>query len=106
MLLRRVGLLTEPVINRVSQLAFRYGLPAMLFAGAAQVDYSALGRARYLLAGVLATLLTLAVAWLYRGRVAELLQGIVRAHPRGRALLVKLVVALREATTVEPVAAS
>ena len=56
LLLRRVGLLTEPVINRVSQLAFRYGLPAMLFAGAAQVDYSALGSARYLLAGVLATL--------------------------------------------------
>ena len=26
LLLRRVGLLTEPVINRVSQLAFRYGL--------------------------------------------------------------------------------
>ena len=73
LLLRRVGLLTEPVINRVSQLAFRYGLPAMLFAGAAQVDYSALGSARYLLAGVLATLLTLAVAWLY---------SVWRGHPR------------------------
>lgn len=63
--LRRVGLLSEALINRVSQLAFRFGLPAMLFAGAARIDYSSIGSARYLLAGVLATLLTLAAAWLY-----------------------------------------
>lgn len=37
----------------------------MLFAGAAQVDYSSLASARYLLAGVLATLLTLALSWIY-----------------------------------------
>ncbi len=42
----------------------------------------------------------LAVAWLYRGRIAELLQGIVRAHPRGRALLVKLLVAFVPAAVV------
>lgn len=35
----------------------------------------------------------LAVVWLYRGRVGELLAGAVRPHPRGRALLVKLTVA-------------
>lgn len=35
----------------------------------------------------------LAVVWLYRGRVGELLAGIVRPHPRGRALLWKLLVA-------------
>lgn len=35
----------------------------------------------------------LAVVWLYRGRVAELLQATVKPHPRGRALLLKLVVA-------------
>jgi predicted permease len=63
--LRRIGLLTVPLINRVSRLAFNFALPAMLFAGAAQVDYSGLGSARYLLAGVLATLLTLVLAWAY-----------------------------------------
>lgn len=73
LLLRRFGLLTEPLINRVSRLAFNYGLPAMLFCSAAQVDYSALGSARYLLAGALATLLTLALAWWYSRW---------RAHPR------------------------
>ena len=43
----------------------------MLFAGAAQVDYAALGHARYVLAGVLATLLALGTSWWYsrwRGR--------------------------------------
>lgn len=63
--LRRLGLLTEALNNRISLLAFKYGLPLMLFAGAAQVDYGTLGRARYLLAGVLATLLTVAASWIY-----------------------------------------
>ena len=35
----------------------------------------------------------LAVVWLYRRRVGELLAGAVRPHPRGRALLLKLTVA-------------
>ena len=35
----------------------------------------------------------LAVVWLYRGRVGELLLGAFRPHPRGRALLLKLTVA-------------
>lgn len=63
--LRGLGLLTEPLVNRVSQLAFRFGLPIMLFASAAQVDYSTIGSAVYLLAGALATVLTLALAWIY-----------------------------------------
>lgn len=63
--LRRAGLLSDRLISRVSRLAFNVGLPLMLFAGAAQVDYSALGSARYLLAGALATLLTLLLSWLY-----------------------------------------
>ena len=63
--LRRVGFLSETLITQVSQLAFRFGLPAMLFAGAARIDYSTIGSARYLLAGALATLLTLVGAWLY-----------------------------------------
>lgn len=35
----------------------------------------------------------LAVVWLYRARVGEVLLGLVRPHPRGRALLGKLLVA-------------
>ena len=54
--LRRAGLLADRLISQVSRLAFNVGLPLMLFAGAAQFDYSALGSARYLLAGILATL--------------------------------------------------
>lgn len=42
----------------------------------------------------------LAVAWLYRDRVRELLMGVVSPHPRGRALLVKLVVAFLPAALV------
>jgi predicted permease len=63
--LHRLGLLPEQLINTIARLAFNFGLPVMLFAGAAQVDYSSLGGATYLLAGVLATLLTVALAWLY-----------------------------------------
>ena len=55
--LKLAGLLPQALNDRISLLAFNYGLPVMLFAGAAQVDYSGLGSARYLLAGVLATLL-------------------------------------------------
>jgi len=72
------GLLPQPLIDRISLLAFNYGLPVMLFAGAAQVDYSTLGRANYLLAGVLATLLTFAISWPYSKwrRHPRALQGI------------------------------
>lgn len=42
----------------------------------------------------------LAVVWLYRGRVGELLAGLVRPHPRGRALLLKLLVAFLPAALV------
>lgn len=63
--LHRLGVLPERLIDVISRLAFNFGLPVMLFAGAAQVDYSSLGGATYLLAGMLATLLTLALAWLF-----------------------------------------
>ncbi|HET9250919.1 MAG TPA: undecaprenyl-diphosphate phosphatase [Candidatus Eisenbacteria bacterium] len=42
----------------------------------------------------------LAVLWLYRDRVRELLAGAVSPHPRGRALLVKLTVAFLPAALV------
>jgi len=77
--LHRVGLLPTALNDRVSDLSFRFGLPLMLFAGSAQVDYAGLAGARYLLAGVLATLLTLAVSWWYsrwRGH-PRAIQGIV-----------------------------
>jgi predicted permease len=63
--LKRVGLLSTVLAEKLSRLSFNFFLPVMLFAGAAQVDYSGLGSARYLLAGVLATLLILAISWYY-----------------------------------------
>ncbi len=78
MVLRLTGLLSQQLSDRVSMLAFNYGLPVMLFAGAAQVDYSSIGKARYLLAGVLAALLVFALSWVYsrwRGH-PRALQGI------------------------------
>jgi predicted permease len=65
LLLARVGLLPERWINTISRLAFNFVLPVMLLVGAAQVDYAALGDARYLLAGVLATLVTVVASWWY-----------------------------------------
>lgn len=79
LVLHRVGLLPTALNNTVSDLSFKYGLPLMLFAGSAQVDYAELAGARYLLAGVLATLLTMAISWWYsrwRGHPRPV-QGIV-----------------------------
>lgn len=79
LLLHKLGLLPTALNDRISDLSFRFGLPVMLFAGSAQVDYAGLAGARYLLAGVLATLLTLAVSWGYsrwRGH-PRAVQGIV-----------------------------
>ena len=61
----RVGLLPQALNDRISKLSFNFGLPAMLFAGAAGVDYSTLATASYLLAGVLATFLVLGLSWVY-----------------------------------------
>jgi predicted permease len=95
--LRRLGLLTEPLINRVAQLAFRFGLPIMLFASAARVDYSTLGSALYLLAGVLATFLALILAWFYsrwRGH-PRALQGIfVQASFRSNLAIIGVALAV------------
>lgn len=97
LLLRRVGAVSEELIGQVSRLAFNFGLPMMLFAGAAQVDYSTIGGARYLLAGVLGTMLTLILAWLYsrwRGH-PRALQGIfVQAAFRSNLAIVGLALAV------------
>jgi undecaprenyl-diphosphatase len=42
----------------------------------------------------------LAIVWLYRGRVGELFAGAVTPHPRGRTLLLKLLVAFLPAAIV------
>tara|TARA_R110002110_G_scaffold66978_1_gene182954 strand:+ start:42442 stop:43410 length:969 start_codon:yes stop_codon:yes gene_type:complete len=63
--LHRVGVLSDNVIAVVSRLAFNFGLPVMLFAGASQVDYTHLGSAQYVLAGIVATLLVLATSAVY-----------------------------------------
>jgi len=72
MLLSRLGWLTQSLNDRISRLSFKYGLPLMLFAGAAGVDYSILKSAGYLAAGVIATLAVVLLSWLYSGW---------RAHP-------------------------
>ena len=65
LVLARLGLLPEGLVTALSRLAFSFILPLMLLIGAAQVDYSRLGDARYLLAGVLATLVTVCCSWVY-----------------------------------------
>lgn len=73
--LKWLGLLSQSLNEKLSRFAFMFGLPLMLFAGAAQVDYSGLGSALYLLAGVLATLLTVVLSSIYsrwRGHPREL----------------------------------
>ena len=55
-LARRVGLLPDALVREASQLAFRAGLPMVLFFGAVQVDYRLVFASSYLLAAVIATL--------------------------------------------------
>lgn len=64
-LLVRLGWLPQSLNDRISRLSFKLGLPLMLFAGAAGVDYSELGSATFLLAGVLATLAVTVASWFY-----------------------------------------
>lgn len=90
-LFKRVGILPPALNEKLSRAAFLFGLPLMLFAGAAQVDYSGLGSALYLLAGVLATLATLALSWYYsrwRGHPRELRGIFVQAAFRSNLAIV------------------
>ena len=61
----RTGKLSAALVQRTAGLVFRYGLPIILFFGAARVDYGQVAQAKYLLAGVIATLLVVAAAILY-----------------------------------------
>ena len=71
--LRRAGLLRDEWVEVFSRLSFNYGLPLLLFAGAARVDYGAATGSRYLLAGVITTVLVSACSWAY---------SILREHPQ------------------------
>ena len=71
--LRRTGLLGDEWVEAFSRLSFNYGLPLLLFAGAARVDYGAATGARYLLAGVITTVLVSTCSWAY---------SILREHPQ------------------------
>lgn len=63
--LRRFGVLTEPIINAVSRIAFQFALPVLLFASASSVDFYSLGDVSYLTAGIVSTLVIFACSWWY-----------------------------------------
>jgi malonate transporter and related proteins len=65
LVLNRAGLFPEAWVNKISRLAFNFGLPLMLFAGSMQVDLSNALAGRYVVAGVAATGLGTALAWYY-----------------------------------------
>lgn len=91
--LQRVGWLPQALNDRISELSFKFGLPLMLFAGSSRVDYTSLTSANYLLAGVLATFLVVALSWVYsrwRGH-PRALQGIfVQAAYRSNLAIIGL----------------
>lgn len=70
---RRVGWLSEAMVDSISRFAFRYALPFLLFASAAQLDLGQSGNLNYLIAGNLATLATVVLSWSY---------GLWRGFPR------------------------
>lgn len=65
LLLRRIGLLPQRLTDFISRFAFNVGLPLLLLISAAGVDFSTIGSATYLLAGIMATVITLVLAWGY-----------------------------------------
>ncbi|GHD12351.1 transporter [Halioglobus japonicus] len=64
-LLNRVGWFPQPLNDWISRWSFNLGLPLMLFAGAAGVDFRHLSGTAYMAAGLLSTALVVAAAWLY-----------------------------------------
>lgn len=64
-ILSRVGVLRAQFINVVSRFSFNIALPIVLLVGASGVDYTALGNANYLYAGIISTLLVFGLSWFY-----------------------------------------
>ncbi len=97
LLLHRLGLLSDRWISAISRWAFTLILPFMLCAGAAQLDFSQMGSALYLVAGVVATLLTLTLAWVYskwRGHPRPLQGVFVQAAFRSNLAIVGVALAI------------
>jgi predicted permease len=63
---RRISWVTEGLIQAASLLVFRAGLPVILFFAAVRVDYSHIFLANYLQAGIVATIVVVIAASLYR----------------------------------------
>lgn len=63
--LSRLGYFPQALNDRITRLSFNYGLPLMLFTGAAGVDFGDMLGARFLLAAVVATCLVVGAAWIY-----------------------------------------
>ncbi|MEM1111065.1 MAG: AEC family transporter [Pseudomonadota bacterium] len=55
-MLRRLGLIGDDLVNLAAQFSYRMAMPLVLFFGASQVDYSNVLNSRYLIAGVIATI--------------------------------------------------
>jgi predicted permease len=68
--LARVGVLRDRFINIVSRFSFNIALPIVLLVGSSGVNYTALGNASYLYAGIISSLLVFGLSWLY-GRWRE-----------------------------------
>ncbi len=62
---RRLGILPLPLVERLARFSFVWGLPIVLFFGAARVDYGTLNDAQYLWAGIVATVVVLSGALAY-----------------------------------------
>lgn len=63
---RRIPWVTEGLIQAASLLVFRAGLPVILFFAAVRVDYGHIFVANYLQAGIVATIVVVIAASLYR----------------------------------------
>ena len=96
-LLNRFGWLPQWLIDRVSRLAFNIFLPIILFTSAATVDYTHLGGAHYLYAGILSTLVVTLMSWYYslwRGHLQEHRGIFVQAAFRSNLAIVGLALAI------------
>jgi predicted permease len=65
LLLRRLNIIGDRFIDVGSRLVFQFGIPVVLFFGALSADYSSVLGSTYLLAGVLATIVTVVLSYLY-----------------------------------------
>jgi len=84
---RRIGWLSESMVNAVSRFGFNWALPFLLFASAAQLDLRDPGSLTIVFAGILATLITVKLSWGYalwrgfdRASLGIFVQGAYRSN--------------------------